>query len=76
MSGCLENRETNKKKQVSSAAKSFLCYFAVCIHDQIPNDSHKLCIISHAGEIATAETSVINCIGFHPTKPNLEGGNY
>jgi hypothetical protein len=60
MSGYLENRETNKKN----------------LHDQIPNDSHKLCIISHAGEIATAETSVINCIGYHPTKPNLEGGNY
>ena len=73
MFGCLETHEINKKTSLFSIV---LCYISVCIHDQIPNDSNELHIISHTGVIASAETSVINCIGFHPTKPNLEGGNY
>ena len=40
------------------------------------NMSSELCILSHPGVIATAETSVISCIGCHPTKNHLDGGKY
>ena len=45
-------------------------------HDPVPNDSDELNIRSHTGITATAETSVVGSIGFHPTKPQPEGWNY
>ena len=37
--------------QVSSTVLSVLCYFAIFIHDQVPNHSNELCRLSHSGVI-------------------------
>ena len=58
---------------VSSAAILFLCYFAIFLHDPVPNDSNELCVVPHS---VTAEASVVHFIDFHPTKTHLEGGNH
>ena len=55
---------------------SLLCYFAIFIHVPVPKNSNELRIIPETGVIATAETAFECFIGFHPTKPHLEGGNY
>jgi len=60
--------------EVSSAAISFLFYFATFIRDTTINDSNYV-IISHTVVTATAETSFEHCVGIHPIKTHLEGGN-
>ena len=47
-------------------------FYAIFIHDPIPNDLNKLCIILHMGVNVIAETSVLSFLGFHPTKSHLE----
>ena len=56
----------------SSAAILFLYYFAIFIHDPVPNDSNKICILSHTDVTATVETSVVSLIDFPQTKTHLE----
>ena len=53
-----------------------LYYFAIFSHDPVSNISNEPCISSHTDVTATAETSVVRFISFHPIKTNLEGGNY
>ena len=53
----------------------FLGYFAILIHDPVPNESKELCILSHTSVAASAETSIVRFMRFYPTKPHLEGGN-
>ena len=52
-----------------------LCFFPISIHDPIPDDSNKLCVLSPNGTVR-AKTSVASFIGFQPTKTHLEDGNY
>ena len=59
---------------VSYAAVSFLCYFAIFVHDPVPNDSKESCYFSTA-VTSTAETSVVSVSSFHPTKTHLGGGS-
>jgi len=49
---------------------------SVSIHDLVLYDSSELCSLSHTGVTATAESSTVCFIVFHPTKTCLEGGNY
>ena len=62
--------------EISSTVISCFCYFAIFSHVPVLNGCNEPCIISLMDVTATAETSVVNVIGFHLTKTNLEGGNY
>ena len=44
-------------------------------HDPGCHDSNELCILLYTGGTATAETSVVRCVGFHTTKTYLKVGN-
>ena len=71
------------RDRLNTAHTSFLspywCYDILPFHSSsgarshaVPNDLNEL----GTGVTATAETSVVRCVGFHPTKPHLVGGNY
>jgi len=41
-----------------------LCYYAIFIHDPVPNDPNELCILSHTCLTATVETSIYDLVKY------------
>ena len=53
--------------QMSSAVMSFYVFLPFSFI-MSPNE---LCVVSHTGITASAETSVVNCVGFYPKKSSI-----
>ena len=58
------------------ACRSYLppycfCYFAISTHDPVPSDASELCLLSHMGGTARAETFAVSFIDFQKTKHHL-----
>jgi len=52
----------------TSHLSPYCCYV---IYDPLYDDSNELCILSHTGVIVTADTFIVDCIDFQPTKTHL-----